>query len=212
MSRTPTLAEVLKAALEARIAEIHVSLPAKIVRYDASKQLIDAQPLVKGRYVDENDVEQAYSLPVITNVPVCFPSGGGFRITFPLKVGDTVCLLFSERSLDTWLSQGGEVDELDYRDHSLNDAQAFLGLRPFNAPLKSAPTDRMAMGNDGGVTIEITGSEIRLGGAATGVVKFADMKIAYDTHTHISAAPGMPTSPPAVPMPGSAESGVTKTG
>jgi hypothetical protein len=149
-TRTPTLAEVIKTALDARLADVHVSLPARVQRYDPSKQLIDAKPLIMGRYLDENEQEQTVSWPVITNVPVAFPGAGGLAITFPVAVGDTVWLLFSERSLDTWLTLGGEVAEVDFRDHSINDAICILGARPFSAPLKTTDPAAITIGLDGG--------------------------------------------------------------
>jgi hypothetical protein len=100
--------------------------------YDATTQKASVQPLIKRGYYDEKGgVRQAESLPIITGVPVLFPGGGGCRITWPIAVGDTVLLVFSEASLDKWVVTGGEVDPRDDRRHSLSDAVAIPGLRPF---------------------------------------------------------------------------------
>jgi hypothetical protein len=136
-TREPLLTEILAQVRERAAADVRVALPAKVVRFDAATQMIDAQPMVREGYIDENGERQTDALPVIPNVPVCFPGSGPFCITFPIAVGDTVLLVFSDRSLDKWLSVGGVIDPGDDRNHHLTDAIAIPGLRPGNAALKS---------------------------------------------------------------------------
>jgi hypothetical protein len=181
-----------------------VSIPARVERYDAVKQLIDAQPLIKQARQDEEGTRVVESLPVISNVPLVFPGSGAYRITFPVSQGDTVLLVFSESALDTWLSQGGLVDPIDDNRFSLKDAIAIPGLRDFATPLQDAPTDRMTLGHDQGAQIHIDQNEIRLG-ANTGVqfVALANLVLdrlnqiatAHDIHTH----PTAPTGPISTP-------------
>jgi hypothetical protein len=158
------MSEVLGRALDARLEDLHVAMPAKVVRYDAAAQQVDVQPLVKGTYLDEQGNRVAESMPVVPCVPVLFPGAGGFRVTFPVTVGDTVLLVFSETSLDTWLQHGDEVDPADERRHHLSDAIAIPGLRDFAHALSSAPTDRMTAGYDTGPQVHLTQTEVQLGG------------------------------------------------
>lgn len=134
MSHTPTLDECITAAIESRLKEVHTGMPAKVTRYDVTKQLCDAAPLIKTRFLDESGAAIVQELPVVTNIPVVFPGSGNFGLTFPVAVGDVVWLAFSESSLDKWKSQGGTVDPVDPRRHALADAVAVVGLRPFNSP------------------------------------------------------------------------------
>lgn len=157
MSRTPTLAEVIRSALDARLLDVHTSIPAKIVRYDASRCVVDAAPLVKAPQTDEAGVTTYTALPVVTNVPVEFPQGGGFRLTFPLAVGDTVRLSFHEASLDRWMNFGGEVDPRDPRRFSLSDASAFPGMRAL------AGSDAVVAASDDGCVLEkVGGAGVRI--------------------------------------------------
>lgn len=149
MRGTPTLAEVLNRALAAQAADLHVSIPAVVRRVDLAKGLIDAQPLVKER-LDVGEAEEAVSVEVIANVPIVWPGAGGMRITFPLAVGDTVLLVFSDRSLDLWLEKGGEVDPADGRRHALSDAIALPGLRSFKDAWAGADASDMTIGAQGG--------------------------------------------------------------
>src|SRR5207253_7611028 len=82
-SRSPTLSEVLRVALDARLADLHVSLPGRVERYNPNTKLADVKPLLQSTIIDEEDNEQLVSLPVIPNVPVVFQGAGGFRVTFP---------------------------------------------------------------------------------------------------------------------------------
>lgn len=205
MTRTPTLAEVIRGAIDARLEDVHVAIPCVVESYDAAIQAVNAQPLIKGRYVDEDGTLVVERLPVLTGVPVVFPGANGYRLTFPLAKGDTVLVVFSEASLDKWARHGGEVDPIDDRRHALSDAIAIPGLRSFASPLASAPTDRMTIGSDTGLAIHVDGASIRIGdnvnvqGAGLGdtLQTFLNtLKVWLDTHAH-STAVG-PSGPPAV--------------
>ena len=183
MSRSPTLQEVLERVRGAAGADVRVALPAKVVRYDATKRQVDAAPCVKEFYTDEDGARVAEALPVITSVPVCFPSSGGFSVTFPVSVGDYVLLVFSDLSLDKWLATGGVVDPSDDRRHALIDAVAIPGLQDFgHAVDASGASGCIEIGQDGGIF--------------QGVGLGASLKTWLDGHTHASngatPTPGTP--------------------
>ena len=170
-TRSPQLAGVLEAAADASAAGLHVCVPGRIVKWDAAKQRADVQPCVKRAFYGEEDARGVESLPVVSCVPVIFPGAGGYRLTFPIHAsstdGDTCLLVFSDASLDRWLSgTGGEVDpEVDH-GHILADAVAFVGLRPFGAPLSSCPTDEATLGKDDGVQVHLEAGTITIGDKA----------------------------------------------
>jgi hypothetical protein len=154
MRSTPTWPEAIRLAISSQLVEFRVSLPGRVESYDASKVRANVKPLIKRGYFDEERQRQVESFPVIPDVPVCFPGGGGSRLTFPVKSGDIVLLVFSDFSLDKWLATGGEVDPLDDRAHTLSDAVALVGLHDF-ATVLAASAD--------GTVLE--GDDIRLGSA-----------------------------------------------
>lgn len=175
-TRAPTLGEVIRRAINAALVDTHRAIPASVQSYDAKTQQVDCQILVKRPYLDETDERQVESLPVVPNVPVMFAGGGGYRETFPIAAGDTGYLVFAERSLDRWLTgTGAEVDP-EFDEASLVDAVFFPGLRPFGAPLQSAPTDRASFGNDtvGAACVESTSTGVNLGANATHPVPLGD--------------------------------------
>lgn len=191
----PTLADVLRAALDSRLSDLHVALPARVERYDSARQAVSVKPLIRTAVPDaqlEDDEQRAVeSLPVINGVPVVFPGAGPYSITFPIAKGDTGLLIFSEASLDKWKSDGREVDPLDDRRHSLSDAVFIPGLRALGGKAAPpVPADGVAA-----AAMVLRGAEIQAGGTKELVTRdeFRDfVDNYYKVHTH--PAPGGTTS------------------
>lgn len=170
MTSTPqrrTLAEAIRRAVALGLADAHVSLPARVTRVDLAAGLIDAQPLVMDLVEDGAGGRRAVALPVVTNVPIQVANGGGFRITFPVAVGDVCTLLFADRSIDVWMAKGGgPVDPIDPRTHALSDAVVAI---PSTNPAQPWTIDAAAMtlGKEGGThQVVVKDGEIDLGTGA----------------------------------------------
>jgi hypothetical protein len=129
INRKPDTLEALRAIVHGELADMHTMMPGKIVSYNHDKQLADVKPVHLRTYLNESDEEEQHELPVIPDVPVRFPRGGGFTITWPLKAGDPVWLEFAERSIDDYLETDGTQihDDLDGRRHHLDDAVCYPG-------------------------------------------------------------------------------------
>lgn len=165
-NRTPTLADVIRAAIDQDRADLNVCLPGQLTSYDATQQKGDVQPLLRRPLVDSdgNDIE-AEVLPSIPSVPIVFPRSGQYFISFPLKVGDLVTLFFVQRSLDRFMTNAAAVtDPVDLRMHDISDAIAMPGLYPFPQALTSAHADNLVIGNDiTGTQIHVKAAEVHLG-------------------------------------------------
>lgn len=207
--RSPTLAQVLDLFRKSMSRQLRVALPAQVQSYDASTQTVDVQPTVQDSFTDEDGNLQQFNFPVITNVPVLFPGGGGFRLTFPLQQGDFVFLMFSDRSLDVWQAQGGvNVDPLDERRHHIADAVAVPGLHPNSIPWTGASVTGVTAGKDGGPQIVFRPSTIELGGSdgspPSDFVALASLVLgqlnaivsSFNAHTHLTSPSGGPSGPP----------------
>jgi hypothetical protein len=184
MSRTPTMAEVLREAIAASLEDVHTAIPGRVTRYDVGKQQADVQPLIKVAYLDESGERVAALLPTVRNCPVMFPGGAGLTITYPIAAGDTGLLIFSEASLDKWLSgSGDEVEpDIDLRHH-LTDGIFIPGVRPFGGggPRSTDPGSTICIGVDGG-TFE-------------GIPIASRLATLFNNHVH-----GGPGTPPTVPV------------
>jgi hypothetical protein len=206
---TPTLQELLLQAIESRVTDIHVALPAIVQKYDATKQTCEVQPCIKKKYSDNTVV----NLPLITNVPVVFPRTSKAYLHIPLKKNDYVLLIFCERSLDIFMQKGGIVDPEDYRKHNLSDAVAIAGLFPQGTEIQGA-TDKVDLVNDlAKISLEESGIT-RIGKTASTpsenvVLGLVLQQYLKDLHTKIDAlmdiiitgdfllvtSPGNPTAP-----------------
>ncbi len=171
--RIPRLSDVIRIRINKALQDMHVALPGRVENYDATTQKASIQPVIKGLFEDEEGVRQVERLPVIPNVPVQWPQGGGYFISFPLAIGDTGLLLFSEASLDVWLNEGGEVDPLDDRRNHLSDAIFIPGVRSFKTPLSEASGDHAVIGKEGGLQLHINGTTINIGSNEGAQLEFA---------------------------------------
>ena len=93
----------VNARLEAHSMDLHTALPGRVVSYDAATQTAVCQPGIQVIFRATGPVD----LPQLVDVPVYFPRGGGFVLTFPVRVGDECLLVFAERAIDVWWQKGG---------------------------------------------------------------------------------------------------------
>ncbi|MFQ9867084.1 MAG: Gp138 family membrane-puncturing spike protein [Bilophila wadsworthia] len=83
--------EALRAALDGRQAEMWTALPGIVQSFDPAAMTVSVQPAVAGRISDEAGKAASVDLPILPDVPVVFPGGGGFALTFPVAAGTSAC-------------------------------------------------------------------------------------------------------------------------
>lgn len=121
-----SMADALKKILDSHAQELRVSMPAIVEKYDYKKQTVDVRPVFQRQNLDG----QVADMPIIRNVPVAFPRAGNSFLVFPIEKGHYVLLIFADRSLDKFLSNGGKSSPDDSRTHDVTDAIAFAGCYP----------------------------------------------------------------------------------
>lgn len=122
--RSASLDEAFRAQIDSRLKELHTMLPGLIESFDPDTQTARVQPCIKRIWFEHGAVD----LPVCVDVPVWFPGGGDWFLTFPVKKGDECVLGFFERAIDNWFAQGGLQSPSEYRLHDLSDGVALVGL------------------------------------------------------------------------------------
>lgn len=153
--QTPSLSDVISTAIEGLREDIHTCQWGTVLSFDAASQTASVQLIQRRAYVDEDGVTQTERPAPLLGVPVVFPGSGAYTITFPIKGGDTVLIVFGETALDAWHSSGqDDVDPQDNRRHALSDAIAIPGLRSKASPIGGPPPDD---------ALVVTGDHIRLG-------------------------------------------------
>ena len=154
-----TLASNIKQGVEARIKELHTSMPGIVESFDAENQLATIQPAIRRIFITrdgDKEILVPSDLPILINVPVIFPRGGGFSLTFPVSKGDECLLVFCERSIDNWHETGKVKVPGAKRFHSLSDATAFVGISSIpNKVPNYDPTNTEIKKDDGSVSIKL---------------------------------------------------------
>lgn len=131
--RSPSQESTHAAQIEERLKNLHTCLPGLIVSYDPAKQTAQVQPAIKRIFTERGPI----NLPVCVDVPVLFPAGGNFVLTFPIQPNDECLLWFSERCMDLWFTYGGVQAPFEYRLHDLSDGFAFVGISSLPRSLPS---------------------------------------------------------------------------
>ncbi len=206
-----TLAANIKQGVESRLKDLHTAMPGIIESFDTEKQTVSVQPAIRRIFkTTESETEflTPTDIPILINVPIHYPRGGGFSMTFPIKKGDECLLVFCERSIDNWHKNSGIVTPTDKRFHSLSDAIAFVGVSSLKNSVPNYSAENIEIKKDDGDAIV----RIKPDGAielesSTGVKVIGDFEVTgattlsgtvtsngkdiSDTHTHV----GSPTAP-----------------
>lgn len=120
----PSMEAAADAAIDAALAQVRTAMPARVVRFDEKLQTATVQPQI--HQVLANGSSAPY--PLIQDVPVQFPRGGPFVMTFPVEPGDECLLVILDRCMDGWFVSGRDGPPLDYRLHDPSDATAIVGI------------------------------------------------------------------------------------
>jgi len=123
--RRSSLERAIQTGVIAELKDLHTCLPGEVISFDPEEQTADIQPMIKRKFNGE-----WVNISVLKAVPVRFQRSADFAITFPLQAGDQVMLVFCERSIDTWLEQGGIKAPDDFRRHDFTDAFALPMMYP----------------------------------------------------------------------------------
>ena len=139
-----SLAALVQQGIENRLKDLHTMLPGFIDSFDPATQTCTVEPAIKRVFVDG----ESLALPVLINVPVCFPTAGGFSITFPIAKGDECLIMFSERSIDNWLKFGDLRAPNDRRFHDLSDGFVIMGIRSNPKALANHDASNLVLRNE----------------------------------------------------------------
>jgi hypothetical protein len=171
--KSNTLQTVIDGMIAARLAGCHFGMPGSVVAVNQARRAVDVQPIIRTRFDDANEGAPGTKLPIIVDVPVCYPTGGGFAMTFPLREGDLVWMLFGEKSLDEWLDTGArDVDPALQRKLDLSDAIAIAGVFPYGVTWPSITPGEMVLEQEVGEgRIEITSTGVVVS-SRVGAAKF----------------------------------------
>ncbi|WP_316875406.1 Gp138 family membrane-puncturing spike protein [Ralstonia edaphi] len=120
--------EALRVALDGLRSGLWTSMPGIIQSFNAGAVTATVQLAIKGIVHAPDGSAQFVNLPLLVDVPVHFPRGGGCTLTFPVAKDDECLVVFAARCIDGWWQSGGVQAPMDPRVHDLSDGFAFVGF------------------------------------------------------------------------------------
>lgn len=140
-----SLTEILEGWQNATLDEIHKAVPGVIVEYDADRNVAQVKPSVAQSFFSRDGEREYVELPEMLGVPIVFPRFGPYTLTFPVKKGDRVLLLFLDEGIAEWHKGGDEVARpLAPWRHSACWPVAIPGLYPMGEPMSLETADKAA--------------------------------------------------------------------
>lgn len=155
--------EAMRLVLDGRQSTMWTAIPGIVTDVNLAKMTCSVQPAIQGTIFDESGKTQNVNLPVLVDVPICFPSGGGFIITMPIKADDEVLVVFSSRCLDAWWQSGGIQRPMEARMHDLSDGFAIPGPRSVPKVAPAINTSDLQIRNNAGTVYLSIGADGKIG-------------------------------------------------
>lgn len=156
-TRTGELAETFKSERETTKSQIRVAMPGIIQSFDPEAVTAVIQPAIRYVETDNDGNRSTKDYPLLVDVPVIFPRGGGCTLTFPVSEGDECLVILADRCIDFWWQSGGVQEPVDPRMHDLSDGFAIVGPQSQAHKIGSISTDSVQLRTDDGTSfIELT--------------------------------------------------------
>jgi hypothetical protein len=179
MSTTEDPTTGLEALLDDAMADaarrLNVSNLAIVEAYDAAAGTVRAQPVVRLPYIDEAGKRGTKRAPVVPAARVLWPAGGGLSLTFPLRRGDHVLLIYLDRSIAAWALTGREGDPEHDDAHDPAEAVAIPCCRPQPANWANSAS----IGVHNGPRLVFNSTKARYGEAAEPVATRRDLQVLF---------------------------------
>ena len=144
-ARSTKLSRYFREAFDGLLSGVNTSMPAHVISFDAATQLAEIQVSIMLRTAD-GDIER----PPIVMVPVSFAGGNAFVIEHQIDPGDEGVAIFSQRSIDVWLDQGGPAAQGIARKFDMTDAMFLPGLRSQKNKVSGFNNDGIMLRNKSG--------------------------------------------------------------
>lgn len=162
--------EAMRVVLSGWQRGLWTAMPGIVKAVNLTKMTVSVQPAIQAVIADETGATENVDLPLLTDVPIVFPSAGGFTITFPVAVGNEVLVVFASRAIDSWWSNGGYQNlPVEARMHDLSDGFAIPGPHSQTTKISViSSTDLEVRNNAGNTYLSVTaGGKVGFANATT---------------------------------------------
>lgn len=127
--RVEDVVVVLERVMTSALRAAWSTLPGIVQAVDFTKLTCTVQPAIREVQLGEEGERVNVDLPLLVDVPLVYPQGGDWILTFPVKNGDECLVLFADRCIDAWWQSGGVQGQIEFRQHDLTDGFALVGVR-----------------------------------------------------------------------------------
>ena len=112
-----SLRSAVKYVLGRAMLDMQCCLPARIVSYDRELNVATVQPLIMYTSVEGKTTSRTQ----LSGIPILSLGGGGFHISFPIKTGDLLWIVASDRDITSYMESLDEQPAPLSRCHSFSD-------------------------------------------------------------------------------------------
>lgn len=161
--RFPDPQEHVLIALDAKQSMIYTNFPGIVQSVNTVALTCVVQPAIQGIVRQKDGTLRYTNMPLLPDVPLIIPHGGGYALTFPVQPGDECMVFIANRCIDSWWQSGGIQKPIDFRMHDLSDGFALIG--PYSQPnviSGYATTTAQFRTNDGTIVVELDQANNRL--------------------------------------------------
>lgn len=109
--------------------DMRVAMPGVIRSFDSTKMTVTVELAIRDK-LKINNIYTNVAVPLIPDVPLMLPHGGGFSVNIPVQDGDECLLICADMCINSWWANGAtdgpQNQEVDRR-HDFSDGFAVLG-------------------------------------------------------------------------------------
>lgn len=163
--RTLDQLSIIRDAIDNALSTLQTCMPGIVKEVDLQRMTVTVQPAIQVQARQADGSLKLLDYPLLRDVPLYFPGGGGCTLSFPVKAGDECLLLFASRCIDLWWASSGVQAPFEVRKHDLSDAFALVGVRSQPRAIAGVSADSVQLRSDDGtasITLNPATQEISL--------------------------------------------------
>lgn len=142
--------EALRMAMDGQLSSVWTAIPGIVISVNYDEMTVEVQPTIQGVIQNPDGSYTNVNLPPLPDVPIVFPSAGGFSLTLPIAAGDEVLVIFASRCIDSWWQNSGIGAPIEQRMHDLSDGFAIPGPRSVPKVIGNISQNNAQLRNDAG--------------------------------------------------------------
>lgn len=141
-----------RVGLDGRQSTMWTAMPGIVISVNPVAMTVVVQVAIMGMVSDSTGNDIPTVIKPLPDVPIVFPSGGGFALTFPIIPGDEGLVVFGSRCIDSWWQNSGIGIPMENRMHDLSDGFFIPGPKSQPNVLPSVSATAVQLRNKLGTT------------------------------------------------------------